>query len=269
MTNPWLAALAALFLWWFSTGAILWRVRVADNGGTGQHLTSVLAGLPLLLGGAWLATHGASDATVPGVYLGFIAALALWGWIELAFLSGVITGPVTTPCPANLPLPERFWRAFGTIAWHEAALVATLAALALIPDGSVTAFLTFALLFVARVSAKLNLFFGVPRINTQFLPRPLAHLPSHFRLARASAFYPVSVVSLIAITALLLGLTRAADSPETTVGYALLTCLAALALLEHLFMTLPLPDERLWRWMLPDATPGAKPPTPASLQARK
>ena len=32
MTNPWVAAVAALFLWWFSTGIILWRVRVADNG---------------------------------------------------------------------------------------------------------------------------------------------------------------------------------------------------------------------------------------------
>jgi putative photosynthetic complex assembly protein 2 len=44
-------------------------------------------------------------------------------------------------------------------------------------------FWTFAVLFFARISAKLNLFFGVPRINTEFLPRPLAHLPSHFRRA--------------------------------------------------------------------------------------
>jgi hypothetical protein len=36
------------------------------------------------------------------------------------------------------------------------------------------------------------------------------------------------------------------------VGYALLGALTALALLEHWFMVLPLPDERLWRWMLPE-----------------
>ena len=30
------------------------------------------------------------------------------------------------------------------------------------------------------------------------------------------------------------------------------SALAALALLEHWFMVLPLPDEKLWRWMLPD-----------------
>mgnify|MGYP006157212813 CR=1 FL=1 len=38
--------------------------------------------------------------------------------------------------------------------------------------------LTFATLFFARVSAKLNLFLGAPRINVEFLPRPLAHLAS-------------------------------------------------------------------------------------------
>ena len=30
--SPWIAALLTLFVWWFSTGVILWRVRVADNG---------------------------------------------------------------------------------------------------------------------------------------------------------------------------------------------------------------------------------------------
>ena len=46
--NPWLAALTTLFLWWFSTGIILWRVRVADNGSAQDHLNSVIIGLPLL-----------------------------------------------------------------------------------------------------------------------------------------------------------------------------------------------------------------------------
>jgi hypothetical protein len=47
--NHWLAAFVALFLWWFSTGVILWRVRRADNGGPDGHLRSVLLGLPLLI----------------------------------------------------------------------------------------------------------------------------------------------------------------------------------------------------------------------------
>jgi hypothetical protein len=31
LADPWIAALAALFLWWFSTGAILLVVRLADR----------------------------------------------------------------------------------------------------------------------------------------------------------------------------------------------------------------------------------------------
>jgi len=35
------------------------------------------------------------------------------------------------------------------------------------------------------------------------------------------------------------------------VGFALLSAITALALLEHWLMVLPVPDAKLWRWMLP------------------
>ncbi len=181
--NPWLAALMALFLWWFSTGIILWRVRRADNGGPDDHLWSVLLGL-FLLGLGVLGFHQTLDDVSPaGVYIAFLSALAIWGWIELAFLSGVITGPNTSPCPDHAPEWERFVRAFGTIAWHEILLAVTTALMLAIAWHQPNHFgaLTFALLFVARISAKLNLFFGVANINTEFLPSTLSHLPSHFR----------------------------------------------------------------------------------------
>ena len=46
--SPWIAALLTLFVWWFSTGVILWRVRVADNGQPSDHVNSVVIGLPLV-----------------------------------------------------------------------------------------------------------------------------------------------------------------------------------------------------------------------------
>ncbi|MCA3532234.1 MAG: DUF3623 family protein, partial [Rhodobacter sp.] len=122
--TSWLAALAALFLWWFSTGVILWRVRRADNGTPGGHVWSVLLGLPLLIAGGLGFHHSLSDASVTGVHIAFLSALAIWGWIELAFLSGIITGPNRRPCPETAPEWERFLRAFGTIAWHEILLAA-------------------------------------------------------------------------------------------------------------------------------------------------
>ena len=118
--SPWVAALITLFLWWFSTGIILWRVRVADNGTAQDHKTSVIVGLPLLAVGLLAARASLMDLSTGGIYLAFLAALALWGWIELAFLSGVITGPNTHPCPPFASQKDRFWRAVGTIAWHAA-----------------------------------------------------------------------------------------------------------------------------------------------------
>lgn len=261
--NPWLAALVALFLWWFSTGILLWRVRRADNGGPDDHLWSVLLGLPLLILGAFGFHATLDDPSVMGVHIAFLSALAIWGWIELAFLSGIITGPNLRPCPEYVPEWERFLRAFGTIAWHEIllALAALVMGLMAWNQPNHFGFLTFAVLFVARISAKLNLFFGVANINTEFLPRPLAHLSSHFRHRPMNGFFPVSVTALCFAAGCWLERLIAAPNPGAETGFALLTALTLLALLEHWFMVLPLPDQKLWRWMIdPPAanTPPAK-----------
>jgi len=266
MSNPWAAALITLFLWWFSTGAILWRVRHADRAGGGAHQLSVLLGLPLLLGGMAGLGLSLDDETTVGTYTAFLSALALWGWIELAFLSGVITGPNRQPCPPFVKGWDRFRRATLTILWHEVALIAALALLAHASRGATNTIglWTFAILFFARLSAKLNLFFGVPRIHTEFLPRPLSHLASHFRHAGMNWVFPISVTALTFATACWLERAVAAPTEAALVGHILLAVLTALALLEHWFMVLPLPDQKLWRWMLP-----ASPATDPSLTPRK
>ena len=253
LESPTIATLAALFLWWFSTGAILWRVKAADNGGADAHRWSVLLGLPMLVLGVAGFDASLSDGSARGVWYAFLSALAIWGWIELAFLSGIVTGPNTRPCPPFASGWERFVRAFGTIAWHELLLAVTLIWMFTASQGSENAFAcwTFGVLFFARVSAKLNLFFGVPRIHTEFLPRPLAHLPSHFRHARMNLFFPVSVSALTFATGCWIERALAAPDPGAVLGFTLLAVLTALALLEHWFMVLPLPDEKLWRWMIP------------------
>ena len=263
LTNPWIAAVSAIFIWWFSTGIILWRVRHADNEGHQAHLWSVMLGLPLLLGGVAGFLTTLDDASAYGAYIAFLSALAIWGWIELAFLSGIISGPNTTVCPPDVPLWDRFLRACGTIAWHELLLIGTLAIIAILSDGAsnIFALWTFAILFFARISAKLNLFFGVPRIHTEFLPRPLAHLDSHFRRAPMNAAFPLSITALSFASACWLERLWAAQTDGAVVGFTLLSALTLLALLEHWFMVLPLPDQKLWRWMMP-----APKPTPARLK---
>ena len=257
MTNPWIAALSALFLWWFSTGIILWRVRRADNEGHQAHLWSVLLGLPLLLAGIVGIKETVQDTSPFGAYMAFLSALAIWGWVELAFLSGIIAGPNTTDCPPDATLTQRFLRAVGTIMWHEMLLIALLGYIAILSHGAPNIFglWTFVILFFARISAKLNLFFGVPRIHTEFLPRPLSHLASHFRLAPMNWVFPLSISALSFAAACWLERAFQATADGTEVGFTLLAALTLLALLEHWFMVVPLPDQKLWRWMLPASKP--------------
>ena len=259
MTDPWIAAISAIFLWWFSTGILLWRVKTADRQGGDAHLWSVLLGLPLLLFGVAGLGATAEDGSAHGAYVAFLSALSVWGWAELAFLSGVIAGPNTRPFPPNAPLWERFIRACGTILWHELALMGTLGIIAVISEGAANRFTlwTFAILFFARISAKLNLFFGVPRIHTEFLPRPLAHLSSHFRRAPMNAFFPASITALSFASACFLERLWSAQTEGHITGFTLLSALTLLALLEHWFMVIPLPDQKLWRWMLPAPRPAA------------
>ncbi len=253
LNDPWIAALVALFLWWFSTGAILVVVKQADRRGLRAGRVVTWAASPLLGLGIWGIWLTAQSATPGAVYHAFLSALAIWGWIEMAFLTGTITGPNLSKLPAQVPEWERFIRAWGTIAYHEMLLVAALIGLGLFLWDALNPFgyWTFALLFVARISAKLNLFLGVPKINTEFLPQALGHLPSHFRHARMNWLFPLSVTLLTLAVGCFLERILAVPDIGAQLGFALLTAMTALALLEHWFMVLPLPDEKLWRWMLP------------------
>ena len=254
MTNPWLAAAVALFVWWFSTGAILWRVARADRAGGRAHLNSTLYSLPLLALGLAGLVLTRDQTTVASAYLAFLSALALWGWIEIAFLSGIVTGPNRRPLPPGSDGFDRFWRATLTVLWHELTLIGALGLLVLVAGSQANPFglWSFVILFFARASAKLNLFFGVPRIHTEFLPQPLAHLASHFRRAGMNGFFPVSITALSFASACFLERLWNARTEGHVIGFTLLSALTLLALLEHWFMVIPLPDQKLWRWMLPD-----------------
>ena len=256
----WLPAITAIFVWWFATGLIMLAVRWADRAGGGAHGMVVFAGVPLLsLGVAAVLTTLASD-TMYGVYAGFLGALAIWGWIELAFLAGVITGPEKRPCPAGLEGFPRFSRAWETVSHHEIALTIGLGAVAIATSGAANqiALWTYGVLYFARVSAKLNLFFGVPRINLEFIPARLEHLKSYFRRGPATIAFPLAITGLTVLLAFMIFSLMQTTTQVEAAGATLLVALTALALLEHWLMVVPLPDAKLWRWMLP-APPTTRP----------
>ncbi len=254
--SAWYAVALTTLVWWGSTGLILIAVRRADAAGGRAHLVTTLAALPVLVFG-WVGLIASAQDPAPlAPVTAFLSAIAIWGWFELAFLCGVITGPNAHHCPANVPWWERFLRAWGTLAYCEIALLLTAVGLIWYALHEVNPFgvWTFLVLLLARVSAKLNLYLGVPNINTEFLPVPMRHLASHFRVARCNVLFPVSVTLLtLAIGCWIERLLDQEPGSARATGFAMLTTLTSLALLEHWLMVLPLPDEKLWRWLLPDA----------------
>lgn len=248
-----LAVLSVVVLWWLSTGVVLrivWLPR-------GTHRYSV--GVFSLL--AVVAIYGvfetSNEQSVMSAYLGFGCALALWAWHELTFLLGVISGPRKIACPPEAAGWERFRHATATVIHHEIALALTALALVAITWGTSNqvATWTFLVLWVLRLSAKLNVFVGVRNLSEEFIPPHLRYLTSYFRRAR---FSPLMLGSVVCASLALLPLVSGAASPEasrfTVSGHTLVATMLGLGIVEHLFLALPLPDAMLWRWILRSRT---------------
>lgn len=263
MSHPLIAVVFAVFVWWFSTGIVL----LLDNLPRTTFRWSLL--LSSLLGGAalWGLVHTAGQTDLAGAYCAFTCALLVWGWHELTFLTGAITGPRRQALPAGTTGWPRLRGAVAAILWHELAIIAVGLLIIAITWGqpNQVGTLTFVLLWVMRVSAKFNLFLGVRNLSEEFLPPHLAYMGSFFRRRPMNALLPWSVLGGVVWATLLVLQARAPDVSEAAVvGYTLVITLLAMAVLEHLLLVLPLPGSALWRWAL--RQPPAE--TPPLLPAR-
>ena len=240
-------ALFALLCWWFGTGAILWLVRRPARS-----LRWRMVGMTLLLvGSLWAAWWSMGESSVARAYLGFASVIAMWSWHEFTFLTGLITGPRREPLSPGAQGSARFAESLQAILHHEMVLLANLGLLWLLQQGQPNhvALCTYALLWCMRLSAKLNLFVGVPELGEQYLPLHLRYLASYFRHRRVSTFFFVSV-ALASLTWAWLVWQAHSGAVVVTTGWVLLAALLGLAIVEHLLMAFPLPMQRLWGWAL-------------------
>ena len=238
-----------LFVWWFATGVILYL-----DGLPQRTFKFTMAGATVLAGLGFVGLVASSRVATPAAaYCAFTCALLVWAWQEVAFLLGWVTGPRRVPCPAD----ARGWRraalAFATVAHHELALLLLGAGVAVATWGQAnrTGLWTFAILWAMRQSAKLNVFLGVRNLSEEFLPAHLKYLQTYFVRKPMNALWPVSVIAAsVAVVPLW---AAASASPGGTYGFAsaaLLATLLSLAIVEHLFLVLPLPFAALWQWGL-------------------
>lgn len=249
MADHGLPVLYALFLWWFSTGLILYLDGLPKR----TFRWSMLGATALTIAALWGLAATRDDASILGAYAAFTYGLLIWGWHEMSFLMGYLTGPRREPCPEGCSGWRHMVHATAAILWHELAIAATAVAMVALTWGGANQVGTwiFMVLWVMRLSAKLNVYLGVPNLTEEFLPEHLAYLKSFMRKRPMNPLFPVSVTGGTVVTTLLVGqaLAGGEGSFEAT-AFTFVAVLLALAILEHWFLVLPLPDAALWSWAL-------------------
>jgi len=111
---------------------------------------------------------------------------------------------------------------------------------------------TFVVLWWMHQSAKLNVFLGVRNVTEEFVPEHLTFLRSFLTKRNSmNLLFPVSVtVSTVVCVYLVDAAVAPGASTFEAAGNSFLATLMALAILEHWFLMLPLPAQKLWSWGL-------------------
>ncbi len=255
MSSLAIPALVAVLLWWGSTGIVL----LLDGLPRSTYRWTIAGATVVLAGSLWGLWVAGDMRTVGGAYLGFVSGLLAWAFLEITFLTGLITGPRKAPCPAGCAGPAHFRHGIEAILHHEIAIIVAAAAVLAASWGQPNAFGAgaFLVLWVMRQSAKLNLFLGVRNLSEEFLPEHLRYLASFFRRRPMNLLFPFSVTAATLATAWLAQRAVGAGDGFEATGYGLLAALMALALLEHWLLVLPVRAEALWAFALKSGRDGA------------
>ncbi len=246
----WLTPAAyCLFVWWFSTGLIVLLNNLPPRTfGWSFSAFSILAGISL-----YRLAASSHDTTLAGAYAAFTYGVLVWGWHEMAFFMGFLTGTRTTACSAGAQGWRRFRQAVEACIHHELAILATGVGVLWACWGTPNqvGLWTFMVLWGMRLSAKLNVYLGVLNLGEAFLPAHLTYLLSFMSRRRMNWLMPVSLGGGMLVTAWLVHLARQAGlSPVAFASLVFLITMLALAVLEHALLVLPLPFTALWSWWL-------------------
>jgi putative photosynthetic complex assembly protein 2 len=254
-------ALFALLIWWLGTGIVLFVARLPAR----SYRTSLTIGAIMALAAIAVIVATADRTSPGGAYLAFTAAIVVWGFIELTFLTGIVLGPNRSEALRAATGWARLSHAIAAIIHHELALLAGGAVIlaASFAAQNQVAIWTYAILWLMRLSAKLNLFLGVPNLHDELLPRRLSHLRGHFRRGPMNPLLPASIIlPLFAASYLVMS----ATGSFATTASMLMAALLALAALEHAFMLIPLPIMNLWNWRRHSAETSDAPVTSPAIE---
>jgi putative photosynthetic complex assembly protein 2 len=256
-------ALHGLLIWWASTCLILFL----DSLPRPTFRWSMAAATAALCGALYGLQISATDTTVAGAYIAFTSGVLIWGWLEISFYMGYVTGPRTHHCDTGCSGWRHFGHALGVSLYHEIAILLLAAAVVALTWGRPNQFglFTFVVLWWMHQSARLNVFLGVSNLNAEFLPAHLDHIKSFFTRKPMNLLFPVSVTASTICAVLMFQQAVAAGSDAFSAhGYILVATMMVLAILEHWFLVLPLSASRmwngLWQWSVNARTSHTTPP---------
>ncbi|EKV32849.1 hypothetical protein C882_1687 [Caenispirillum salinarum AK4] len=245
MSNYVLPVLYGLFVWWASTVLIIYL----DNLPKRTFKWSLLGATAVLAACLYGLHASADDPSVTGAYVAFTCGVLAWGWQEISFYMGYVTGPRKQPCKDGCKGWVHFGHAIMTNLWHELAIIAAAGVVVALTWNAPNqvGLWTFLILWWMHQSAKLNVFLGVRNLNEEFLPEHLSFLKSYFTRKPMNLLFPVSVTISSIITYVLVMKAANAATAFEAVGFTFLAAFMALAVLEHWLLVLPLPTAGLWQ----------------------
>jgi putative photosynthetic complex assembly protein 2 len=246
----------ALFLWWFSTGIIFFLDSLPV-----RTFKWSMAGATLVLAAAFYAIwHSAGMTGTWAAYAAFTGGLLAWGWQEISLYMGFVTGPRKTRCAKGCSGWRHFGHAIGVNLWHEISIIVTAGIIAWLTwdAENLIGLWTYLALWGMHLSARLNVFLGVRNVSEEFVPAHMEVLKGFLTQKPMNLLFPFSVTAATIGSVMLFMAAANASTAHDVTGYSLVAALMTLALLEHWFLMIPLPVERLWHWSLSPRKDAAK-----------
>lgn len=216
-------------------------VMALNRRGVRAARIGLVAVLPLLAFAHHLLWSTRHDLSITGAYSAFAAGLLIWAWHELAFYSGVLSGPWRAACPPHARGFRRFQYALGTHLYHEmACFVELMLFIILLHDATnMLGPLAFGLSWALQHSAKLNVLLGVRSLDPTLFPPHMRYLGSYWRRRSGNGFFLPSL-SVFTMLAIMLWLAVGVHAAEPAgVRLALIATMISLGAIEHVILVLP------------------------------
>jgi putative photosynthetic complex assembly protein 2 len=238
--------LAVVGFWWLVTGVI---VALQRNEWT--KLAAWAISTAVAIWSTYVIHAERSARTAVSARRTFLAATAIWMWINVGLYGGWIVGPGHPASVAGEATVFRATEAIASLLWHELLCVTVLFVswLHVRTSPNRLSFNALTTYWAVLQVAKLNIFFGVANPGARFLPPHLEFLLSYYGPAVNTDFLPFSFFAAIGVALLFWWHGWQAKDGFLRQSRALLAMLIALAAVEYLLLAVP-SDAPLWEVFL-------------------